>query len=436
MKPFRGVFSARPYAGEPNGDHRTGIEPAPPTEIAPGLFSPRPGPKHLLWEVLVELGFVDEQRVLEAEAVARASRQDLGAVLLERGLVTDEQLARAVAQREGVLFADLARYPVDEAAASLITPAVAERYGAVPIGFGSGGDVLLALANPRDRHAINDISMMVEPSVTRVVATRESIDELIRARKLAAYDEEAGEADDATGERPPALDGAGDENAGGAPVGDQAGAAPVNGDAPAVEAIGGENGSVASAPSAWFDLEPESDAVAAAEPHTPEEPANDAPSATDAAGESVADRELLESLGRSVGEVERLLREGVGGPAGDPEAAAVAERRLDELRSDLERERAERADAERALREQLETERAERAEAERTLREQLATERAEAERGLREELETEQATREALAAELAAVRTARDDLARRVASARDLLELGARPFVPLHGREG
>ena len=197
MKPFRGVFTARPNGDEPAGTHSLRLaDSASAEEIAPGLISPRPGPKHLLWEVLVELGFVDERRFLEAEAVARASRRDLGAVLLERGLVSGQQLARAVAQREGVLFADLETYTVDEDAASMITPAVAERYGAIPIGFGPGGEVLLALSNPRERHAVNDISMMVEPSVIRVVATQEAIDAVIRSRKQETY----ADADEASGE--------------------------------------------------------------------------------------------------------------------------------------------------------------------------------------------------------------------------------------------
>jgi hypothetical protein len=549
MKPFRGVFSARPYGGETNGNHHGLAGPdAPLAEVAPGLFSPRLGPKHLLWEVLVELGFVDERRVLEAEAVARASRQDLGAVLLERGLVSSDQLARAVAQREGVLFADLDAYPVEEEAASLITPAVAERYGAMPIGYGPDGDVLLALANPRDRHAVNDISMMIEPSVTRVVATQDKIDALIKVRKEAAYETEAGEGDVADPEdtsasqhdpsaasaseegnvvelRTPGLDepfepsveqAAADETAGwfaseppqpesasaegSAELSEAAQPADEAQASTAIEAPDSENvdeptgddeQSAHEAPDvvaaqtravASEALEPSpAGASEMLEPSVPDAPEpivgrEPSPEPAPAAAVPVSpDRELLESLSNSVAEVERLVRETVREHDDDHEAAAAeSDRRLASAQAEMERERAERAEAERALREQLEgeraargeserrlreeaeaerasreategrlraeleTERSERAEAERLLREELETERSErggTERSLREELEGERSTREALATELAAVRTARDDLARRVAGARDLLEQGARPFVPLNGRD-
>ena len=455
MKPFRGVFSVRPYADELNGKESTPASPAPLAEVAPGLVSPRPGPKHLLWEVLVELGFIEERGVLEAEAVARAARQDLGVVLLERGLVSSEQLARAVAQREGVLFADLETYTVDEGAASLITPAVAERYGAIPIGYGPGGDVLLALANPRERHVLNDISMMVEPSVTSVVATQESIDALIRTRKEETYETELGERVTGVAENEVAMD-----------------AHALDGFALDGPALGGPSvaepqpAGVNESPQ-WFDSEaPAQRAVQAEVPsslvldleHQPGAFDESSPDReADAPDDPSPDRELLESLTRSVEQVDRLVRETARGRDADLEAAAAdSERRLSKLQVELDRELAERADTEGSLREQLETERAARgeserklredAEVERTSREQLErglreeleserAERGEPERVLREELENERSTREALAIELAAVRTARDDLARRVASARDLLELGARPIVPLNGRE-
>ena len=511
MKPFRGAFLGRPQADEfdPSPAPRL-ASPAPVAEVAPGLVPPRPGPKHLLWEVLVELGFVDERRVLEAEAVARAARQDLGAVLLERGLVSSEQLARAVAQREGVLFADLETYAVDERAASLITPAVAERYGAIPIGYGPGGEVLVALANPRDRHIVNDISMMVESSVTRVVATQESIDALIGARTEETYETEPGEGlPDAGVEGEVVETTTGDADGRSEPVAEAADTVTAGSMAPPDEPTAYppsalEPGSAGTnEPPQWFDaeipwqppveeevpialvgdLEEEPDALGAPntdreadafvesntdrepdsfhesspdrEPDSLHEPSPDRE--PDTLHESSPDHELLESLSRSVGEVERLVRETARGRDADLDAAsAESERRLSELLAETERERADRAETERALREQLETERATRDESERklredsevertsreqwerSLREELETERAtrgESERVLREELETERATREALATELAAVRTARDDLARRVASARDLLELGARPFVPLDGRE-
>lgn len=386
MTPFWQRTPTRSSA-EPNGyPERQAVVPA--TTSTPvgrsGLVPPRPGPKRLLWEVIVDLGFVDEQRVLEAESAARAARQDLGTVLLERGLVSTDQLARAVADREGLAFVDLETFEVDEQAASMITPAVAERYGAVLIGYGDNGHVLLAVSNPRDHHAINDIAMMVDPPVTRVVATSEEIEALIRRRQEAAYSEQ------------------GDEEREEVPVAEPS---PQNEEDPVtfeVESAREEAPDLVVARDVVPDL-PQRPSPAEDERVDIEEPRLDAEEPRLDIEEPRLDTELLESLALGVGELERLVREGAGDRDRERDAArAQVERQVEELRTELEGERAERAEVERAL---------------------------------REELETERATREAIASELAAVRTARDDLARCVASARDLLDLGARPHLHVSGRD-
>lgn len=368
-------------SAEPNGypERQAVVPAATSTPVGrPGLVPPRPGPKRVLWEVLVDLGFVDEQRVLEAESVARAARQDLGTVLLERGIVSTDQLARAVADREGLAFVDLETFEVDEQAASMITPAVAERYGAVLIGYGDNGHVLLAVSNPRDHHAINDIAMMVDPPVTRVVATSEDIEALVRRRQEAAHSEQG---DEEAGEGVPAAE-----------------PSPQNEDHPGTpefESAREEVPDVVVAPDVVPDP-PQPPSPAEDERVNIEEPRLDIE-------EPRLDIELLESLAHCVGELERLVRESAGDRDRERDAArAEVERQVEELRAELEGERAERAEVERAL---------------------------------REELETERATREAIASELAAVRTARDDLARCVASARDLLDLGARPHLHVSGRD-
>lgn len=324
MNPFRQRIPARFPAAERNGHPEpqagSSLASARP-ESRPGLVAPRLGPRRLLWEVLVELGFVDEQRVLEAESVARAAHQDLGAVLLERGLVSPEQLARAVADREGLAFVDLDVFEVDERAASMITPAVAERYGAVLIGYGVTGDLLLAVSNPREKHAINDIAMMVDPPVTPVVATRDDIEALIRRRQEATYRDQDDE-------------GAGYEVAAtepSSPTGEEGLTAPES------ESLAEGAADVAAVPEVM--------------PVLPEAPAS--------IEEQRLDVELLESLAHGMGELERLLRESAGDSDRERAAAlARAERESGELRAQLEAERAERAQSERALREELETERA------------------------------------------------------------------------------
>ena len=56
-------------------------------------------------------------------------------VLLEQGAISEDQLARALAERYALDHIDLDEYPVDPAAAGVLRETAARRYLAAPIGF-------------------------------------------------------------------------------------------------------------------------------------------------------------------------------------------------------------------------------------------------------------------------------------------------------------
>ena len=110
---------------------------APPKKKGNGVTTPsrRGGSGRVLTDVIVDLGFV-EQAVID-EAVARADEAGVlpERLLLKDGTVTDDQLARAVAEKFGLDHVDLGLYRVDPDAAKLVPLAAAKRYRAVPVSF-------------------------------------------------------------------------------------------------------------------------------------------------------------------------------------------------------------------------------------------------------------------------------------------------------------
>jgi type IV pilus assembly protein PilB len=168
-----------------------------------GLYPPRnPGRStRMIGEVAVDLGFADRETVEEAVAAARAQGRPTGLVLVERGVLRHDQLARVVAERFGLDFVDLAVYDLDMGAVNLISSETAKRYQAVPVGFIDDGSVLLAMANPTNVLTIDDVGMMtgrrIRPAaasvedlnllLTRLVRMDESIEDII--------DEEADQAE-------------------------------------------------------------------------------------------------------------------------------------------------------------------------------------------------------------------------------------------------
>ena len=108
-------------------------------------------------------------------------------MLVERGILRHDQLARVVAERFGLDFVDLAVYDLDMGAVNLISADAAKRYQAVPVGFTDDGALLLAMANPTNVLTIDDVGMMTGRRVRPAAASVEDLNLLLA--RLARMDE-------------------------------------------------------------------------------------------------------------------------------------------------------------------------------------------------------------------------------------------------------
>ena len=113
-------------------------------------------------------------------------------VLVEAGAISEEQLARATAERYGIAYIDLENYEVDSSAAAMIKPSAAKRYQAVPVGFVDGG-LLVAMADPADALGVNDIAVMTKLEVQPAVAPRPALDALLDRLPLGGEGAEEGD---------------------------------------------------------------------------------------------------------------------------------------------------------------------------------------------------------------------------------------------------
>src|SRR5436309_2158292 len=93
----------------------------------------------------------------------------------ERGLLTPEQLGQAVALRFGLEYVEILNHQIDAVAVSMVDGTVARRLEVLPIGFADAGQLRVAMANPSNVLAIDDLAMMSGRSIMPVVASREDI---------------------------------------------------------------------------------------------------------------------------------------------------------------------------------------------------------------------------------------------------------------------
>ncbi len=132
-----------------------------------------------LTDVIVDMELASRKQVEEALETSRNSGTTPERVLLDAGALTQDGLARALAERYGLDHLDLGIFQVDMSAANLINTAIAKRYQAVPVAFTDKRTLLIAMADPSNVLAVDDIAIMTGYEVRVAVAPPDDIATLV-----------------------------------------------------------------------------------------------------------------------------------------------------------------------------------------------------------------------------------------------------------------
>jgi type IV pilus assembly protein PilB len=153
------------------------IERAPTGEMRNVRRPERPG--RLIGDVVVDLGYAERSVVEDAVAHARSEGVPTGQVLVERGILRQDQLAKVLAERFGLDYVDLASCEPDMGAVNLLGAAAIKRYQAVPVGFAEDGALVLAMADPTNVLSIDDVAMITGRRVRAAAASAEDLQLLV-----------------------------------------------------------------------------------------------------------------------------------------------------------------------------------------------------------------------------------------------------------------
>ncbi|WP_062464581.1 GspE/PulE family protein [Demequina soli] len=127
-----------------------------------------------LGTILLEGGALSEEQLVEAIDAQQERGQSLGRTLVEMGYISEGQLVRALAAQVGMDFIELADYPVDRAAVALVPGAVCRRHMVLPVEVGDGL-IKVAMSNPGNVVAVDDISTITRMRVIPVVAAHDDV---------------------------------------------------------------------------------------------------------------------------------------------------------------------------------------------------------------------------------------------------------------------
>jgi type IV pilus assembly protein PilB len=140
-----------------------------------------------LGDILLESGLLTPQQLTEAFDEHQRAGRALGRVLVERGFLTESQLVAALAEQIGLRFIDLADYPVDGAALARVPPALCRLYNALPVGF-EDGKLVVAMSDPANVFAIDDIRSLTGLEVKPAVSTKADVTTAINRYHRADHD--------------------------------------------------------------------------------------------------------------------------------------------------------------------------------------------------------------------------------------------------------
>ena len=156
-------------------------------------------------EVLVEMGILTLEQVDQAIEEQRTTRQRIGDIALAKGWCTKGKLMEALAMRLGVKYLDLSNTRVDPVTADLVSEKDARRYSAIPISFVDDHTLLVAMADPSNIVAIDDLRILTGFDIEPAIATQDDIGTLLSNMKpkddaIAEDVESKGESEDSLGQ--------------------------------------------------------------------------------------------------------------------------------------------------------------------------------------------------------------------------------------------
>lgn len=129
-----------------------------------------------LGKMLVRSGLITDEQL--ATALQGAEGRSLPVVLEEMGFTTELKVAQAVAEQMGLPYVDIAAYDLDPTAATMIGSDLMRKYTILPIKL-EGDDLIVAMADPANIFAIDDLRIVTRREIRPVVSAEGDLKQAI-----------------------------------------------------------------------------------------------------------------------------------------------------------------------------------------------------------------------------------------------------------------
>src|SRR5512137_2270919 len=144
-----------------------------------------------LGELLVRENLISLQQLQKAQEEQRKSGGRIGSLLVRQGAIAEHDLTNFLSKQYGVPAISLKDFDIDDDVLKLIPKATAEKHQVIPVNR-AGSSLIVAMSDPSNIFAIDDIKFLTGYNVEVVVASEQAIREAIEkyyAEKGPSYDE-------------------------------------------------------------------------------------------------------------------------------------------------------------------------------------------------------------------------------------------------------
>lgn len=131
-----------------------------------------------LGELLLERGIVSQRQLDNALTIQREKGGLLGEILVELGFAKEEDIAQALTAQYGFPYLPLSNYDINPEVVEIVPGRVVKQYMLIPIDK-IGNNLTLAMSNPLNLQAIEDVELLSGCNVQTFVSTSSDIKKAI-----------------------------------------------------------------------------------------------------------------------------------------------------------------------------------------------------------------------------------------------------------------
>jgi type IV pilus assembly protein PilB len=155
------------------------------------MADPKPGPpqpvSRRLGDLLVREGLIDNEQLARALQEQKGSNDKLGSILVKLSFVTEENLIAFLSRQYGIQSITLSQLDIDPDLLKLVPEQIARKYEVLPVKL-QGNTLTLAMGDPTNVFALDDVGFMTNLQVIPAVASQAAIRQAIDR----AYDSKGG----------------------------------------------------------------------------------------------------------------------------------------------------------------------------------------------------------------------------------------------------